>query len=335
MNPVAFKKLQKKLKPALLPASFAYAAFLNLRDIYYSNKKPREFEGAKIISVGNIVVGGVGKTPLVIELAKFFKNYGRTCIITNNYPLKDKLIHMVSIDGNIFKKPPKVSDEPYMIAKKVNATVIASKNREAAIELSLGLKAKFIILDDALHKRRIKKDLEICVLDKYEPFGNGLYLPAGTLRDSKKALNRCDIVACIDKGGKSETKTDKSIDCIDVKMRVEGFFNKYGEGIDAKGKKAIAFAGIGNPEKFKETLLGEGVEIVGFHAFEDHHFYTEEEVELLIKEKEEKGAEFLITTFKDFVKLEDYEEIVYLDISLDIENLKEHLLRIVDEKRDN
>ena len=335
MSPVALKKLQKKLRPALLPASLAYATYLRLRDIYYSNKKPREFEGAKIISVGNIVVGGVGKTPLVIEIARLLKKYGRTCIITNNYPIKDKLIHMVSIDGNIFKKPPKVNDESYMIAKKVDVTVIASKNREAAIELSLGLKAKYIILDDALHKRRIKKDLEICVLDKHEPFGNGLYLPAGTLRDSKKALNRCDIVACVDKGGKSATKTDRNIDCIDIKMKVEGFFNKHGEKVPAKGKRAIAFAGIGNPEKFKEALEEEGVDIVGFYTFEDHHFYTEEEVEFLKKEKEIKGAELIITTFKDFVKLENYEEIVYLDISLDIKNLKKHLLRLTDEKRNN
>ncbi len=334
MNPVALKKLQKKLKPALLPASLIYGTFLSLRDIYYSNRKPREFEGVKIISVGNIVVGGVGKTPLVIELAKFFKNYGRTCVITNNYPLKDKLIHMVSIDGNIFKKPPKVSDEPYMIAKKVNTTVIASKNREAAIELSLGLKVKYIILDDALHKRGIKKDLEICVLDKHEPFGNGFYLPAGTLRDSKKAISRCDVVACIDKGGEEDTKKRRSINCIDVKMRVEGFFNKHGKRVDASGRKAIAFAGIGNPEKFKETLEREEVEILGFYAFEDHHFYTEEDIEFLIKERERTKAELIITTFKDFVKLEDREEFIYLDISLDIENLKEQLLRVVDEKRD-
>ncbi len=334
MNQIVLKKLQKKLKPALLPASLAYSAFLSLRDLYYSNKKPREFKGAKIISVGNIVVGGVGKTPLVIEIAKFFKNYGKTCVITNNYPLKDKLIHMVSIEGNVFKKPPKVSDEPYMIAKKVDVSVIASKNREAAIELSLGLKAKYIILDDALHKRRIKKDLEICVLDKYEPFGNGLYLPAGTLRDSKRALKRCDVIACVDKGKKDGAKIDKSINCIDVKMKVDGFFNRHGEKITVKGKKAIAFAGIGNPQKFRETLEKEGVEILEFFEFEDHHFYTKEEIEFLLKEKEKNRADFVITTFKDFVKVEDYEDILYLDISLNIDSLKKYLLKVVDEKRD-
>ncbi len=330
MNPDAVKKLQRKLKPVLIPLSFAYGAFLTLRDVYYLSRPKKTFEGAKIISVGNIVAGGVGKTPLVIELAKFFKTQGKTTVITNNYPLKDKQVHLVSVYGSIFKKPPKVNDESYMIAKKVDVNVIASKNREAAIELALGLKSKFIILDDALHKRNIKKDLEICVLDKHKPFGNGLYLPAGILRDSKRALNLCNIIVCVDKGETSE-KPQKPLDCIDVKMEIIGIFNKNGEKIDTKGKTTLAFCGIGNPEGFKKTLESLDVNIKKLITFDDHHFYTQNEIEQLKKEKNALNADLLITTFKDFVKLENEKEIVYADIKLNVENLKDFLEGFVNE----
>ena len=330
MNPDKTKKLQKKLKPILLPLSFTYRAFLFLRDTYYSKKPKKVFEEAKIISVGNIVAGGTGKTPLVIELAKFFNTRGKTTIITNNYPLKDKQVHLVSVDGSIFKKPPNISDETYMIAKKVDVNVIASKNREAAIELALGLKSKFIILDDALHKRSIKKDLEICVLDKHKPFGDGLYLPAGTLRDSKRALNLCNLTVCIDKGTTSG-QPQEPIDCIDVKMEVVGVFNKKGEKMEVQGKTALAFCGLGNPEGFENTLDSLGITVKKFVAFEDHHFYTKEEIEQLKKEKNALNADFLITTLKDFVKLENENEISYVDIELNIENLKDFLKGFVNE----
>ncbi len=324
MNPDVVRKLQKRLKPVLLPISFAYGTILTLRNIYYSKRPKKAFEGTKIISVGNIVAGGVGKTPLVIELAKFFKTKGKTTVITNNYPLRDKRIQLVSVDGSVFKKPPKVSDEPYMIAKKVGVSVIASKNREAAIELALGLKSQFVILDDALHKRNIKKDLEICVLDKYKPFGDGLYLPAGMLRDTKRALNLCDITVCVDKG-EADQKSQEQIDCIDVKMEVLGVFDKNGNKINVKGKSALAFCGIGNPEGFKNTLKGLDLSVKKIVAFEDHHIYTQDEIEQLKRGKDELGADFLITTFKDFVKMENENDIVYVDIELNIENLKRHL----------
>lgn len=324
MNPDAIKKLQRKLKPVLVPISLLYGTFLNIRDIYYSKKTPRAFRGVTIISVGNIVAGGVGKTPLVIELAKFFKKLGDTCVITNNYPLKDKQVHLVSLNGNIFKKPPLVSDEPYMIAKKVNVSVIASKNREAAIELASGMKSKYIILDDALHKRRIKKDLEICVVDKDKPFDNGLYIPAGMLRDTKRALKRCSFIVCIDKGEETQEKSNE-VECINVKMTINGIFDKNGNSIEVKGKKAVVFCGIGDPQSFKKNVENLGIKIEQFYPFEDHHFYTKGDLEFLKKEKRRLKADLLITTFKDFVKLENESDIIYLDIGLNIENLKAHL----------
>ena len=334
MNPDAVKRLQKKLKPILLPLSFAYGTFLTLRDVYYSNRQKKAFEGAKIISIGNITAGGVGKTPLVIELVKFFKLYGKTTVITNNYPLKNKRLQLVSMDGSIFKKPPNVSDEPYMIAKKVDVNVIASKNREAAIELALGLKSEFIILDDALHKRNIKKDLEICVLDKHKPFGDGLYLPAGMLRDSKRALNLCDLIVCVDKGETLEEQQEP-LDCIDVKMEVAGVFNKNGEKVNVHGKTALAFCGIGNPEGFKNTLESLEITVRKFVTFNDHHFYTQKEIEQLKREKNKLNADFLITTLKDFVKLKNEGEFLYVDIKLNIESLKNFLKGFVNEQKNN
>ncbi len=330
MNPDVIKKAQKNLKPLLIPASLVYGIILNVRDLYYSKKTKKQYNGVKIISVGNIVVGGVGKTPLVIEIARFLKDYGKVCVITNNYPLKDKGVHVVSLDGSIFKKPPKVPDEPYMIAKKVDVSVIASKIREAAIELAIGFKSKFIILDDALHKKHIKKDLEICVVDKYRPFDNGLYLPAGMLRDTKKSLKSCNLIVCVDKDMGNKKPTKRGTNCIDVKMVINGVYDKNGR-VEIDRKSVIAFCGIGNPTSFKKTLESLGIYIKAFFAFNDHHFYTQNDIDFLKKEKEKKKADLLLTTYKDFVKLENEKDICYVDISLNIENIKEKLLKITNE----
>ncbi|AEA34256.1 tetraacyldisaccharide 4'-kinase [Hippea maritima] len=327
MNQVKAKKLQTKLKPLLIPFSFIYGTAVNIADSYTLKKTKREFPKQKIISIGNLVVGGVGKTPLAIKLANSLANYGKVCVITNNYPLKDKRVHLVSIDGNIFKKPPKVNDEPYMIALKCpNASVIASKDRIAAIELAVGLNTDFVILDDALHVNNIKKDLEICVFDKDNPFGGGFYLPAGLLRAPKKAIDRCDIKICV-----SKNKTDKKppFDCIEANLKIKGVFDSNHNPIDIKDKTVFAFCGIGNPQGFLNTASNTGAQIKDYQFFNDHHQYTAYDLKILEKKKKQSGAEVFITTLKDFVKLEHLKDVCYIDIDLEI-NLRLVLKEVLD-----
>ncbi|WP_035586696.1 tetraacyldisaccharide 4'-kinase [Hippea jasoniae] len=312
------KQLQKYLKPVLIPFSLGYGAIVNAKELYFSHihTKKREFKNIKVIGVGNIAVGGVGKTPFVIELAKKLKRFGRVCIITNNYPLKEKRVMLVSLDGNIFKKPPEVNDESYMIAKKVPCSVIASKNRTAAIELALALNAKFVILDDALHLRTIKKDVEICLLKADKPFEDGFYLPAGLIRDSKLALKRCNFTICVNK---TDQKIQPQLDCLEAKIKIKGVFDRNLKPIDIKDKEVVAFCGIADPQSFLLTLKKLGANVVYFEEFEDHHFYTLKDIEQLKSIAQEK---LLITTYKDFVKLEEEKlNIGFIDIELKIENI--------------
>jgi tetraacyldisaccharide 4'-kinase len=325
MNSEDLRKIQKKARAFLFAPSLLYAASIKFRNLLYDRNilKSQSYKDVKIISVGNIAAGGVGKTPVVIALSRKLSQYGKTCVITGNYPFKDKMVHIVSIEGSIFKKPDVVSDEAYMIAKKVDVSVIASKSRRAAIELASGLNMKYIILDDALHKRDIVKDLEVCVVDKEMPFEEGYYLPAGSLRDSKSSIKRCDEIVCVNKTNYSK----KKLACHEAKFTAKGIFNNKGIMLKSKNPKAFVFCGIGKPLAFIEDLKTYGVEVVGYKFFKDHYRYTKNDILMLNRLKEASKADILLTTFKDFVKVEG-ENIYYFDVELEIENLDSIIERI-------
>ncbi len=321
---IDIKKLQKRFRYLLFPASLPYAFGLYVKNSLYDKGilKSKKYDNIKIISVGNIAVGGVGKTPVVIELAKALKGYGRVCVICGNYPLKDKRVNVVSIDNAIFKKPPYVNDESYMIAKKTLCSVISSKNRLAAIELAIGLKMDYVILDDGLHKRDIKKDLDICVVDKRDPYEDGFYLPAGMLRDSKSSLNRCDITVCVDKYNTEEKKNG----CYEAKIKSLGIFNKNGKVQNVKS--AFLFCGIGKPEGFVKSVENLGIKITGYKFYDDHHIYDKKDIEYVEKRASESSADIMLTTYKDFVKIED-SSVCYLDIDFKIEKFNDIIKKIV------
>ncbi len=324
MNADEIKNLQKKLRPFLILPSVVYGSFVTIRNFLYDKSLLKsEAYSSKIISVGNIAVGGVGKTPVVIELAKKLSKYGDICVIVGNYPKKDKRVHIVSVKGSIFKKTDTVSDEAYMIAKKTDITVIASKSRKAAIELAVGLGSKYIILDDALHKRSIKKDFEICVVDKEKPFEDGFYLPAGTIRDAKSSLRRCDVVICVNK---SRCKL-KKVECNEALIENLGVFDNKGQKIKNK-PSAFVFCGIGKPTYFLKSVEECGLKIKGYKFFKDHYMYTQKDLFELKKMKNESDADILLTTYKDFVKIEN-EDVYYLDMGLKIEKFDELIGRIL------
>ncbi len=310
------KKIQKKLLPILCPLSYVYQGVVSLKNILYDRLwiKPENFNKIKIISVGNIAVGGVGKTPVVIEIANRLKKYGSVCVITNAYAAEDKKTNIAAFNGHIFKKPPAIADETYLIAKKTHVNVISSKNRRKALLLSKDMRSDYVILDDGLQKRRIDRDYDICVVDKGAIYEDGHYLPAGFLRDSKGSINRCDFLICVDKKGVD----NKAFECNEAKIVTAGIFNGQ---FEIKGKKsAFLFCGIGKPLGFLKSAEDSDIDVKGYRFFDDHHIYSNDEIDALMKEKKKRGADLLLTTYKDFVKLKR-NDICYLDISLEIENI--------------
>ncbi len=328
MNPENIRKLQKLFRIPLFLPSAVYGGVVRARGLLYDKHllKTHKFSAIKIIGVGNIAAGGTGKTPIVIKLAQTLSKKGKVCVVTGSYPTKNKGVSVVSLEGNIFKKPPVVPDEAYLIAKKTDVTVISSKSRRAAIELAIGLNMRYVVLDDALHKRNIEKDFEICVVDKNRPFEDGFYLPAGALRDAKSSLKRCDFIFCVDK--KIEAgKRKQLMDCYDTHFEPKGLFDKQGKKVEGI-KSVFAFCGIGKPKAFLESLKEYGMDVKGYNFFEDHRIYTKKDIEKLHRLKKEKNAEILVTTYKDFVKIET-EDVYYLDIEPVIDRFDEIVERII------
>jgi len=295
--------LQKILSPILFPISMLYLVIINIRNFLYDIGffKTIKVNGVKIISIGNIKAGGTGKTPLCIGISNYLATLGfKTAIITNAYKAKQKNALIVSDGNNIFYKTPIVNDETYLIAKKTCSIIVSSKDRLSAVELLKQFKPDYIILDDGLQYRKIAKDLEVCIIDS-EKF----YLPFGYLRDSKKSLKRCQKLVCFD--GDCEIKAH---------TKITGFYDIG--GVIEKPKSAFVFCSIGNPKKFLASIKTLGIEIKGFKCFKDHYFYTKKDIESLKSLKKKTNAHILLTTYKDFVKIEQ-PEIAYLDIEAQLD----------------
>jgi len=294
---------QKILAPILFPLSMLYLSIINVRNFLYDIGffKTTKADGVKIISIGNIKAGGTGKTPLCIGISNYLNALGfKTAIITNAYKAKQKSALIASDGSNIFHKTPTVNDETYLLAKKTRSIIVSAKDRLSAIELLKQFKPEYIILDDGLQYRKIAKDLEVCIIDS-ERF----YLPFGYLRDSKKSLKRCQKLVCFD--GDCEIK---------AQIKITGFFDI--DGVIEKPKSAFVFCSIGSPKKFLTSIKNLGIEIKGFKYFNDHYYYTQKDIELLKSLKMKTKAHSLLTTYKDFVKIEK-PGIAYLDIEAELD----------------
>ncbi len=292
--------------------------------------------GARTISVGNITTGGTGKTPLVAYVAEKLAERGETvCILTRGYGRKDSKKRVLVSDGStILSDPANSGDEPFELAQKLlgKAIVIADADRVAAAEWA---KRKFgvtaFVLDDGFQHRRVKRDLDIVCIDATNPGGNtqagslrsGGMLPAGRLREPLHNLGRADIVVI--------TRADLVDDISNLRSEISDLnsaaavFTAMTNIVNAdefRGKRALAFCGLGNPEGFYEQLRREGMDVIGMRTFVDHHQYAQKDIDAIESEARACGAEALLTTPKDDVKLSDLKfemprHVVGIEIEID------------------
>lgn len=296
---------------------------------FYHRKKKMFLSSQKklplpVVSIGNLTLGGTGKTPFTIELAKEALSRGfHPIILTRGYKGKLKGPLMVTPED----KPEDVGDEPLMMALE-GLKVFKGINRyEAglfAIE-KLGISDKdkiFFILDDGFQHWRLHRNLNILLIDGIKGFGNYHLLPIGSLRSPLEEVNSADMVFITKR---ENTKIKEEVIKLGAKViyyapiRILGLKNENGELINAHGKTAFAFAGIGNFESFLESLTEFNIKVIDYKNFIDHKSYSEKIIKNLLKKA--KNSEILITTKKDFIKLRDYIDIfngkiTYLDISL-------------------
>lgn len=286
-----FWSTRNAVSTALLPVS---ALYLLGHKMHQKSKTPYK-ASCPVLCVGNAVVGGSGKTPTVLALIDVVRDLGlakNPVVLTRGYGgsldgpvLVDRQIHSVR----------QVGDEPLLLAAK--APVIKSVDRAEGAKLAESMDADMIIMDDGLQNPGLHKDLKILVVDALSGFGNERLLPAGPLRSPlRHTLESADVILTIGK------RSDNiSLFSLDDNAPTLWAYLDTDEKIDT-GKRYVAFAGIGQPDKFKRTLERHGADLAGWHDFPDHYAFTAADIERLKREADKTGAQ-LITTSKDFMRI--------------------------------
>jgi tetraacyldisaccharide 4'-kinase len=256
--------------------------------------------------VGNIYVGGTGKTPLASEIFKITKSLGKNPAFVKKYYdyLKDEITML----------------------KKVGTTFV-SKSRKEAIESLIKNKNDIAILDDGFQDYTIKKNFSVVCFNQKQWIGNGLVIPSGPLRERITAVNRSD---CIVINGERNIKIEDQI--YNKNKNVKIFYSKY-KPVDInrfKDKQIYAFSGIGNPSNFFDLLKENNLNLIGTNSFPDHCHFTVSDLEMLIKKINSEKNQILLTTEKDYFRIHDNfkTHFQYLKIELEIEN-KDNFIELI------
>lgn len=304
------------LSYVLLPLSWLYALYMIIRKLAYaSGMLPVQRVPALVIVVGNVTVGGTGKTPLIIWLADFLLNNGyQPGIISRGYGgAVKKWPQQVRADSN----PAFVGDEPVLIAQHVDCPVVVSPDRYvAARELLEHTDCDVLLCDDGLQHLSLHRDIEIAVIDAEKRFGNGHCLPAGPLREPVRRLDSVDMI--VSNGGTG--KNQYEMEYLPLKLCSLQDKQRACQLDEFSGQVIHAVAGIGNPEKFFSSLRNKNLKIIQ-HIFPDHHLYKPDDLMF-------NDGLPVVMTEKDAVKCRDFAEnnFWYLPIEVKMNNTFEHRL---------
>lgn len=284
-----------------------------------------------VISVGNLTVGGTGKTPTVILIATMLREKGRKpAVLSRGYGgIARAPVTIVSDGKRILAGWQQSGDEPVLIAGAVPGVPVLTGPRRILTGRAAMQRfgADVLILDDAFQHRALFRDLDIVMLDAEYPFGNDHLLPRGPLREPKEALRRAHLL--IRTGGAESEKPLQGTPPLPVfrgihrpQGLVEATTGHLAPLTVLRGTRVCAFAGIGFPEAFQQGLAALGAEVVAFRSFPDHHPYTRPDLEALRRRAVESGARLMVTTEKDGIRLADYPDflagIFLLRITMDI-----------------
>lgn len=274
----------------LLPISWVYYFFT--RVVYLFRKIGAYKSRRKIICIGNIMAGGVGKTPIVRAIAEFLD----APVVMRGYKKSAKT-------GNI-------GDEAAMLARTGLQVHVGDRKSNIVLLNKQTKDSSPIVMDDGFQNPKIVKDISILVFDQGLGYGNGFLLPAGPLREPRRAVRRADAIIIVK--NKKPKKRFKLPEELPVFYATSKTFSPYDED-----EKLYAFAGIGYPKKFFNSLNN----VVGKKSFPDHYQYTDKDLEKLFEAANKKGAK-LITTEKDWIRLPEElrSDIKYARLDMIIDN---------------
>ncbi len=299
-------------------AQALYGAGAYIKNFLYDNRiySPTKSK-CKVISVGNLTVGGAGKTPFTCMLANKLSDR-RLAILSRGYGAKHPGgIHIVS-DGSVIADPPPASaDEPYMMAKKLpGVAVVCAPDRVAGARvITERFDPELIILDDGFQHRAIHRDIDILLFDARTPPDALRLLPLGLLREPLNGMERADLIVITGVNSVDGDVRAEAIECVrkytnsqtavlTVDGAVTGYIGLSGERAQAPKGEVFGLCGIANPDQFANTLNNEGLELAGSLDYPDHHQFTGDDVNRINDAAAQSGAKAIVTTEKDMARLE-------------------------------
>lgn len=258
-----------------------------------------------VISVGNLRVGGSGKTPIVARLARLLMEAGQpVSILSRGYGGASTSPCLVVSDGvTVLASARDAGDEPVMLARKLPGAVVAVGRRRdvvgRAVEDQFGVRAH--LLDDGFQHLRLARDLDVACVTPRDL--DDRVMPAGWLREGRGALARADVVLVTRDGAPERAIAQIGADrAFFVSRRVQGFFDPGGAARPVPAR-AFLLSGIARPERFAADIAAGGSEITGHEVFPDHHTFTSDELARTARRAAERGADALVTTEKDLVRI--------------------------------
>lgn len=342
MNPISF---------ALAPFGGLYGAAMKARRALYQTGRFRVHRlSVPVISVGNLTMGGTGKTPLVEWIANELAQKGRrVCILTRGYGRRNSATRIVVSNGSeILLDADRAGDEPLLLAEKLKgrAAVICDADRVSAANWAVeNFKSDVFVLDDGFQHLRVARNLDLLTIDATNPWGNRRLLPAGILREEPAELARADAIVITRADDPDQTnelqreinKLDSNCPVFRSRMTLRGLrevarHESPATTDEIQASSVAAFCAIGNPESFFSLVRRNGYGLCHARAFRDHHIYTQADIDQVVRESITSGAQILLTTAKDEVKLRElrFEMLCYAaDIEIEIENVEQlsHLIQ--------
>lgn len=316
----------QRIPPALAPILFApgllYEALVRARNgLYAAGMLPQRRLPGPVISVGNITMGGTGKTPLVLYIAQMLMTRGfQPVILTRGYKrAQSNEMLILSPEEKVLSPARVLGDEPAVMRRHVPfAWLGISKNRLlAGSRIARELKQPVFILDDGFQHRELSRDLDIVILDLSQPLQSNRVFPRGTLREPLSGLHRCHIAVLngAEAGGAGDPIAEDvvrhspkaAIFCCSQRIgSILPFdaWSKVGSGVPPRQpRSAYLVAGLGNPKRFEQDVRRLGIDVAGARFFSDHYWPTPEDWRACANDARSRSAETIITTEKDAVKI--------------------------------
>jgi len=302
----------------LAPCSFLYGWGVALNSWRMGLRPTRSLPGF-VLSIGNLTAGGTGKTPAVSMIARWAEKEGyRPVVLTRGYGGRpSEKITVIHEARGLKPTVSEVGDEALLLARRLpNVPVLVSRDRfSAGRKAYREYDANFFILDDGFQHLRLARDLDLLLMDSRDPLGNGHLLPWGPLREPAHGVKRAHALLLTRCGGGDGAglETDKEINDLKTIPVFQSAHVPVSVVTPASGRlgvstlkerAVVAFCGIARPQSFYETLAGLGADIRAFRGFPDHHQFSRRDVEELKGLREKLGAGLMVTTEKDWMRLE-------------------------------